>query len=276
PSFLTFLIFLTRMNADSRGSFSVCGLRSWRSWGSPALVVARFLAACWLGGWRRWISWPFAGVCGVAVWCLRCGRESRCRWRVGPSAFAGGYLGGGGVGGPRPGRREPVHGGFSATSMSPKPGRRPPTPPPRTIAGATAEGPARHLPGPSPALVVVVGAGSCAGDEASFASACGVRAEASQVTSASLVADAALLAAACSRVQVASAKVGGACQRSDQATWAFRGCAAAAPWRPQRPPVRRRVMRGEVRSGGQEARSGPAFAARDGAWRDRRPAPPPS
>src|SRR5690606_9644941 len=89
PSFLTFLIFLTRMNADSRGSFSVCGLRSWRSWGSPALVVARFLAACWLGGWRRWISWPFAGVCGVAVWCLRCGRESRCRWRVGPSAFAG-------------------------------------------------------------------------------------------------------------------------------------------------------------------------------------------
>src|SRR5690606_6991240 len=75
--------FLTRLDADSRGSFSVCGLRSWRSWGSPALVVARFLAACWLGGWRRWISWPFAGVCGVAVWCLRCGRESRCRWRVG-------------------------------------------------------------------------------------------------------------------------------------------------------------------------------------------------
>src|SRR5690606_41841899 len=57
---------------------------------------------------------------------------------------------------------------------------------------------------------------------------------------------------------------------------ACRGCAADAPWRPQRPLVRRRVMRGEVRSGGQEGRSGPAFAARDGAWRDRRPAPPPS
>src|SRR5690606_13802630 len=53
---------------------------------------------------------------------------------------------------------------------------------------------------------------------------------------------------------------------------ACRGCAADAPWRPQRPPVRRRVMRGEGRSGGQDARSGPAFAATDGAWRDRRPA----
>jgi hypothetical protein len=62
----------------------------------------------------------------------------------GPRPLRGGYLGGGGVGGPRPGRREPVHGGFSATSVSPKPGRRPPTPPPRTMAGAAAEGPARH------------------------------------------------------------------------------------------------------------------------------------
>src|SRR5690606_4875176 len=39
------------------------------------------------------------------------------RWSAGPSAVAGGYLGGGGVGGPRPGRREYVHVGFSATSV---------------------------------------------------------------------------------------------------------------------------------------------------------------
>src|SRR5690606_1405469 len=94
----------------------------------------------------------FAGLplpgCGFAWW-----RDSWCRWSAGPSAVAGSCLGGGGVGGPRPGRREYVHVGFSATSVSPKPGRRPPTPPPRTIAGAAAEGPARHLPGPSPALV---------------------------------------------------------------------------------------------------------------------------
>src|SRR5690606_2711295 len=32
--------FLTRIHADGRGSFPVCGLRSWRSWGSPALGVA--------------------------------------------------------------------------------------------------------------------------------------------------------------------------------------------------------------------------------------------
>src|SRR5690606_1274511 len=157
------------------------------------------------------------GVCGVAVFCLRCGRDSWCRWSVGPSATAGCSLGGGGVGGPRPGRREPVHGGFSATSVSPKPGRRPPPPPPRIFAGAAAEGPALHLPGPSPALAVVGWAGSCAGDEASFASACGVRADASQVTSASPVAEAALLAAACSRVQV------------DQRKWVMPGSEATRP-----------------------------------------------
>src|SRR5690606_791706 len=98
-------------------------------------------------------------------------------------------------GGPRPGRREPVHGGSGAASMPLTPGRRPPTPPPRTIAGAAAEGPARHLPGPSPALVVV-GGRVAAPRFCNSASACGVRADASQVTGSSLVAEAALFATA--------------------------------------------------------------------------------
>src|SRR5690606_10801890 len=39
--------------------------------GSLALGVARFLVACWLGGWRRWLSWPCAGACGYGLPALR-------------------------------------------------------------------------------------------------------------------------------------------------------------------------------------------------------------
>src|SRR5690606_16864414 len=61
---------------DGRGSFPVCGLRSWRYWGSPAPVVARFLAGCWLGGRRR------RGVRGEAPGG---GRGKRQPWRRTPA-----------------------------------------------------------------------------------------------------------------------------------------------------------------------------------------------
>src|SRR5690606_38279432 len=107
------------MGADR---FSVRGSLSRLSWGSPALVVARFLAACWLGGWRR-----------------RAGNGSR-RWCGGPSA---GFR--------RHGcRRKAPMDGFTAsrtraphtasTEAAPRNGRGPGTPPaPRLSPAAQAQ-----------------------------------------------------------------------------------------------------------------------------------------
>src|SRR5690606_25939777 len=113
-----------------RGGEVVAGLIFLRGGRDRQVSAAR--RASGLGGWLR-----------------------RCRRSTGPSAWAGGYVGGGGAGGPRPGRREPIHGGSGAASMPLTPGRRPPHHLLEPFAGAAAEGPARRLPGPSPALVVV-------------------------------------------------------------------------------------------------------------------------
>src|SRR5690606_17184631 len=186
-------------DADSRGWARIfSGLRA-------AVLAFLGFAGAWCGAFPGGLlAWRVAPLAFVSVRrrfrCRGVVPALRARFLVSAACralglCAGCYLGGGGVGGPRPGRREPVHGGFSATSMSPKPGRRPPTPPPRTMAGAAAEGPARHLPGPSPALVVGGGRGA-APRFGNSASACGVRADAAQVTGCSPVADAALFAAA--------------------------------------------------------------------------------
>src|SRR5690606_37174894 len=110
------------MGADR---FSVRGSLSRLSWGSPALVVARFLAACWLGGWRR-----------------RAGNGSR-RWCGGPSA---GFR--------RHGcRRKAPMDGFTASRMrapqtastdaAPRNGRGPGTPPTPAISPAAQAPPNR-------------------------------------------------------------------------------------------------------------------------------------
>src|SRR5690606_10288607 len=106
------------------------------SGGSPALGVARFLAALGLGGWRR------QGASAAQP------RQARATVPEG------------GVAGPRPRRRrrfeEVVWGGrrpgFGDTDVAEKPtwtysrrpGRGPPTPPPPRQPPAKAEGPTRH------------------------------------------------------------------------------------------------------------------------------------
>src|SRR5690606_1488694 len=99
-----------------RGGEVVAGLIFLRGGRDRQVSAAR--RASGLGGWLR-----------------------RCRRSTGPSAWAGGYVGGGGAGGPRPGRREPIHGGSGAASMPLTPGRRPPTPPPRTFRWRCGQGP---------------------------------------------------------------------------------------------------------------------------------------
>src|SRR5690606_33379352 len=177
--------FWTRIDADERGSFLVRGSLSRPSWGSPALVVARFLAACWLGGWRRRVmrgEAPAGGLAKRHPWrrtpacsgppALRFGPpphdapshrrslgppgrvccaaatsagDGPGRWRAGPSAAAPAKVRGGGVGGRRPGFGDMDVAEKPPWTGSRRPGRGPPTPPPPRQPPATAEGPARHL-----------------------------------------------------------------------------------------------------------------------------------
>src|SRR5690606_20418966 len=78
--------FLTRIDADGRGSFLVRGSRLRLTCGSLALDVARFLVACWLGGWRRRDK---RGRRSRKVACRALGRRAghgSRRWCGGPSA----------------------------------------------------------------------------------------------------------------------------------------------------------------------------------------------
>src|SRR5690606_14662704 len=130
--------------------------------GSPVPVVARFLAACWLGGWRRQGAaalQPRAQLRSTAQALAKLASSPRS-YPPPPPRQARATVPEGGVPGPRPPRRRRFEevvwgavGRVSATWMSPKsphgrvhgvPDEGPPTPPPPRLHPAKAEGPALH------------------------------------------------------------------------------------------------------------------------------------